>query len=202
MSLPQIIAWVDLAHHHHGYIALFYVLFVLGVMFLPITLFPIVGGVLLDYPWALILNLFSATVGGAFSFLLTRNFGREKVQSFLKGKWKVFDHLTAQQGFKSVLLLRLLGVPPFIVTNYVLGLSAVKLKDFILGTIAGILPWMAVVTYAARSLWEAALVGGEHGFRAALVDLVAPFSVISGIILVITLVGFLRRPKKPNYSNL
>lgn len=172
-------------------------------MFLPITLFPIVGGVLVDFIWALPLNMAAATTGAYFSYLLTRKLGREKIHHVLRGRWEVVDHLAGQQGFKSVFLLRLIGVPPFIIANYALGLSAVRPRDFLMGTVAGILPWMVVVTYAADSLWHAALVGGEQGFRAALLHLVTPLMLISGAILAGTIINFLRKRKvKLTHSNL
>lgn len=202
LSLPDIIHWVERARSNPVLTLLFYALFVFGVMFLPITLFPIVGGVLVDFSWALPLNLAAATCGAFFSYLSTRTLGRERIHNFLKGRWAIVDHLTGQQGFKSVLLLRLIGIPPFIVTNYALGLSAVRPRDFVLGTLVGILPWMAIVTYAADSLWQAAVVGGEHGFRAALLDLVTPLMLISGAILLSTIVGLVRKRKKKVYSNL
>jgi uncharacterized membrane protein YdjX (TVP38/TMEM64 family) len=202
LSFPQIISWVERARTSPPLIAVFYVLFVFGVMVLPITLFPVIGGVLLNFWIALPLNLLAATLGGVISFQLTRVLGREKVHQLFQRGLKVVDHLAKKEGIKSVFILRLLGVPPFIVANYALGLTDVKLRDFTIGTAAGILPWITLVTFASHSLWQAALVGGEHGFRGALLELVAPFTIISAIVLVTTVIGLLRKRKQQNYSNL
>jgi ABC-type uncharacterized transport system permease subunit len=62
---------------------------------------------------------------------------------------------------------------------------------------------MVVVTYAADSLWHAAIVGGEKGFRAALLHLVTPLMLISGAILAGMIINFLRKRKnKLAHSNL
>lgn len=200
-SISNLAHWVDLARTHPALIILFYFLFVLGVTILPITIFPIIGGVLLDFSFALPLNLLAATAGALVSFLLSRTIGRTYVHSLLKGRWGVFDHVTSEQGFKSVLFLRLMGFPPFIVTNYLLGLSGVRKREFLSATFVGILPWMALVTYGARSLWQAALVGGQKGFRSALVDLLGPISLISVAVLLWTVIGFLLKKRSTRTYN-
>jgi uncharacterized membrane protein YdjX (TVP38/TMEM64 family) len=163
----------------------FYVLFVFGVMALPITFFPIVGGVLLNFWIALPLNILAATIGAANAFFLTRYFGREGVRYFMRGKVKLVDRMARQEGLKAVFFIRWIGIPPFLVANYLLGLSGVKLKDYLLGTALGIFPWMAIVTYSARILWQALLVGGEKGFKNALWATMGPLTILSGLILVV-----------------
>ena len=160
----------------------------MGVTVLPITLFPIVGGVLLPFWLALPLNLVAATVGSLLAFFVGRFF-RHAIEPFLKGKLKSWDRVAASQGFVTVFLLRFIGMPPFLVANYALGLSAVGVRDFVVGTFFGILPWMALVTFAASSLWRAILVGGREGLMTALFEAVAPLTLLSVMTLAVLVVG-------------
>jgi uncharacterized membrane protein YdjX (TVP38/TMEM64 family) len=208
ISVENIVAYVEKAQLNPWMEVVFYLAFIIGVMFLPITVFLIIGGVLLDFRWALPFNLLAATTGAWLSFLLARWLGKDVVHRILRGKMKYIDQLAQKSGLKSILILRLLGIPPFIVTNYALGLSSMNSKDFVLGTFFGIAPWMCLVTYAAHSLWNALIVGGFKGFRVALLELVGPLILLSGIIILSTFVAsYLKRTEKKksepkSHSNL
>ena len=46
----------------------------------------------------------------------------------------------AEQGLVAVVVARLTPVAPFVVTNYGAGLSAVRVRDYALGTVVGVVP--------------------------------------------------------------
>ncbi len=198
--LDLAISWVEFARASVLISLAFYLIYSVGVMALPITLFPIIGGVLFPFYIALPLNLFAATLGAWMSFMVTRVLGQKKVEPYLRHRFKGWDRFERMEGFKAVLLLRLLGIPPFIVSNYALGLSGVRNTDFVMGTIIGILPWMGIVTYLSHSLWEAVLVGGEKGLAKALVQVLGPLTVASFSILAVVVVNYLLRKRR--HSNL
>lgn len=196
VSVERISHLVDLARHERVYTAGFYLLFTLGVMILPITLFPIVGGVLLRFEAALLLNLIAATMGAWLSFVVSRLVGRHAVEKLFRGKIRSIDKVTATQGFKTVFLLRFVGVPPFIVANYALGLSKVKHQDFLMGTFFGILPWMGLITYASHSLWNAVLIGGEEGLMKAMFHAVGPLMLLSTTTMVLLAINYVLKKRK------
>jgi uncharacterized membrane protein YdjX (TVP38/TMEM64 family) len=184
VSIDRIVGWVELARANKILTGAFFVFYAIGVMILPITLFPIVGGVLLNFWLALPLNMVAATLGGWLSFRVGRFCGRSVVEPFMKGNLKALDRLAASQGIRTVFLLRLIGVPPFIVTNYGLGLSAVRNRDFISGTVIGMFPWMTMVTYMSTALWSAVQVGGEKGMMRALVKAMLPLTTVSTLVMI------------------
>lgn len=188
VSLEHIMAWVEMARQNRMISFLFFCFFAVGVMALPITLFPIVGGVLLPFWLALPVNMLAATIGALLSFLVGR-FGRRTVEPFVRGRLKSWDRIAASQGFTTVFLLRFIGIPPFIIANYALGLSGVRVRDYLMGTFFGILPWMTLVTYGATSLWRAVTIGGEEGLMTALFEAVAPLTILSVLTLAALGVG-------------
>lgn len=205
VSINRLIHWVEIARANPWISFGFYFIFVVGVMALPITIFPIIGGVILPFWIAFPMNVLGATAGGWCSFMVTRIFGREAVEPFLRGKFKNWDSFSKKQGFKTVLVLRLLGIPPFIVTNYALGFSAVTHIDFLTATLIGMLPWMAMVTYLAHSLWQAILVGGQAGLAKALTKVMWPLMLMSlTAASMFVLSSFLkkRKQKHAHHSNL
>ena len=200
VPLDRVIEWVELARTNIWLSLAFYVVFILGVAFLPITLFPIVGGVLFPFWIALPLNLFAATIGSWISFAISRHFGRRMVEPILKKKFKGWEKVADTQGFKAIVLLRLIGVPPFLVANYALGFSGVNHQDLLLGTVTGILPWMCVVTFFSHSLWNAILIGGQKGLSQALFQAMAPLMMVSAMVLLVVAAGYFI--KRRRHSNL
>ncbi|MCB4756467.1 MAG: VTT domain-containing protein [Elusimicrobia bacterium] len=185
ITVEHMTAWVERTQGSGWKAYLFYLFFTVGVMALPVTPFPIIGGVLFDFWIALPMNLLATTAGATLSFLITRTFGREAVHSLLKGKLKRYDQLASARGLKAVIFLRWLGVPPFIITNYALGLSGVKSWDYIVGTLLGVFPWIAVMTYAAHSIWKAITIGGREGFNEAVRQALIPLIILSVFVLIV-----------------
>jgi uncharacterized membrane protein YdjX (TVP38/TMEM64 family) len=200
LSVEHIIAFVAEARLHRWVAIGFYFLFAVGVMALPITMFPIIGGVLFPFWLALPLNIAAATAGAFMSFCVTRYFGSRHIEPMLRRRIKTWDKIADARGFQTVLLLRLIGIPPFIVTNYALGLSRVNFPDFLIATVIGIMPWMGIVTFLANSLWAAVLVGGQAGLGKALWHVLGPLFFVSCVVatVMLTVHGIKRRRRHSN----
>jgi uncharacterized membrane protein YdjX (TVP38/TMEM64 family) len=194
LTFDGIVRTVEQARLNAWSLPIFYFFFVLAVLGLPVTLFPIIGGVLFGFWLALPLNILACTLGATIAFYITRFFGRGAVETLLKGRLKMLDRMASYEGVKTVVILRLLGIPPFLVANYAMGLSAIKLRHFVLGTVIGIAPWMALITFASHALWDAILVGGKKGFTMALLRIMGPITLLSvGIIATMGILYVLRK---------
>jgi uncharacterized membrane protein YdjX (TVP38/TMEM64 family) len=206
VTFDNIVISVERARSNPWSASVFYVFFILAVLGLPITLFPIIGGVLFGFRIAFPMNLLACTIGAWMAFSISRFFGRDAVETILKGRLRVLDRMAAVEGFRTVLILRLLGIPPFLVANYALGLSAIRQRHYLIGTFLGISPWMALITFASHSLWEAVLVGGEKGFSAALFRIMGPMMLLSfGVIATTGILYFVKKRKATptaSHSNL
>ena len=89
-----------------------------------------------------------ATVGAILSFLLGRFVLKDQAQK-LFNKFKILkavDRAIESQGLKLVFLLRLSPVVPFSVFNYVMGVTAVSLRDYVLACI-GMIPGTAAYVF-------------------------------------------------------
>lgn len=192
-KLDAMIQWVEGARRHPGAGWVFYPVFALAIMVLPITPFPIMGGVLFPFWVALPLNLLASLAGAAGSFLVARFTGRGSIDVLLRARYGALEPFLDIHTARAVALIRFVGVPPYIAANYCLGFSRVSLGRYLIGTAFGIFPWLAMVTWAASALWQALVDGGHKGLSAAMLHHMAPLMVLSVVTLAMVLVSAWRR---------
>lgn len=85
------------------------------------------------------------TVGALIAFAVARRLGRDVVARRLgEGRLRTVETVFARRGVAATLVLRLLPVVPFAVSNYAAGVTAVGARSFAAGTAMGLLPTTAV----------------------------------------------------------
>ena len=96
----------------------------------------------------------ASVLGATGSFLFARYLARDWVERKLQNypKFNAIDHAVEKQGFKITLLLRLQPILPFVVLNYSLGLTRVRLRDYVLASWIGMLPATIVYVYLGSAL--------------------------------------------------
>lgn len=94
-----------------------------------------------------------ASLGAIISFLLGRYLMREFIEKNLSHKYPVFqaiDSALEQNGFRIIFLMRLSPIIPFNAINYLLGVTAVPLRSYILSCM-GMLPGTLLYVYVGSS---------------------------------------------------
>ncbi len=92
------------------------------------------------------ITLTATTVSAVLALLLVRKLGRDAVAERLRhGALQTVNTRLAQRGWLAVTSLRLIPVVPFSVLNYCCGVSAIRLKPYVLATIVGIVPGTVAV---------------------------------------------------------
>jgi uncharacterized membrane protein YdjX (TVP38/TMEM64 family) len=122
-------------------------LFVVGSFLLvPFTLLVVHAGLLYGPGLGFATALAGGLLSGAASFGLGRAVGRDLVRR-LGGRWlnRVSRRLS-RRGVLAVVALRLVPVAPFAVVNMVAGASHVRLRDFMIGSLLGLIPGVAALT--------------------------------------------------------
>ena len=191
------VRWVESIQGNRWAPLIFFGAYAIGSLFAPITPFSLAGGVLFHYWEALFLNIFSPLVGSIMAFGIARVLGRDAVRRILRGKAKAIDEGFSRHGFTGLLVMRLTGVPPFILINYMSGLSEVKLGDYVLATFLGSIHWTMVITYFAHTLWQQFVESGIGGVQRTLAHHSRPlFLFVFGVVLLLALVFFLKRRRQ------
>lgn len=100
-------------------------------------------------------NVLGCFLGAAASFLLARWLGRDLVVRLAGERLRSVEKLLARHGFWSLLRVRFLPVP-FALVNFGAALAGVRLPTFLLASILGLIPSIAVFTHFFASLTHAA----------------------------------------------
>ena len=90
--------------------------------------------------------------GTTATFLIARFFDEKYVEELVKGKAKEFEEKLNKNGFWVTLFIRLFPILPWEFVNYAAGLSTMKYRDYILGTMIGVFPSILVRTFFADRL--------------------------------------------------
>jgi uncharacterized membrane protein YdjX (TVP38/TMEM64 family) len=126
--------------------ALFIVVYTLGVLFLPATPFTIAGAVIFGKFHGMLYNLAADTLGASISFYLGRYFLHGIARGFLETRMPWLDRKAVEDGFSVIFYLRIFWFP-FIVLNYAAGATRIRFRDYLLGTVLGLLPPVFIFTY-------------------------------------------------------
>lgn len=114
----------------------------------------IIAAALIWNPWfAFSLSWIGAVAAGCVAFAFARYVGREWVQDRLPPKLEGYDERLAERGFRTVLLMRL-GLFTFGPMQLLFGVSRVRFVPFVLASIVGLVPWIALETWFGGNLVE------------------------------------------------
>ena len=126
--------------------SLFVLVYTMGVLFLPATPFTIAGAVIFGKFHGMLYNLAADTLGASISFYLGRYFLHGIARGFLETRMPWLDRKATEDGFSVIFYLRIFWFP-FIVLNYAAGATRIRFRDYLLGTVLGLLPPVFIFTY-------------------------------------------------------
>lgn len=106
----------------------------------PASLVGVAAGALFGLAFGFELATFSTLTGAVVAFALGRSIFRPWVEGLLNRRpgLQRLDGAVAQDGWRSVTLLRLSPIMPFAITSYALGLTAITWRNYLLGTLASL----------------------------------------------------------------
>lgn len=112
-------------------------------------------------------------LGASVAFVLARGAMRGVARRRLEGRrWVLeLDRAVSEEGWKVVLLSRMIPFFPFKLSNYAFGLTEISFRGFFLGTLLGVIPLSALNCYlgalAASAATETRAGAAQWAFRAA-----------------------------------
>jgi uncharacterized membrane protein YdjX (TVP38/TMEM64 family) len=126
-----------------------------AIILFPGTPLTLLAGATLGTFWGSIISIIGNTLGATAAFLVARFLLRDYVQNKILVKYKNIEKYETRflkKGFATVVLLRLIPIFPFNILNYILGVTKVSTKDYILGTVIGIIPGTIAFVYFGEAL--------------------------------------------------
>jgi pyruvate/2-oxoglutarate dehydrogenase complex dihydrolipoamide dehydrogenase (E3) component/uncharacterized membrane protein YdjX (TVP38/TMEM64 family) len=130
--------------------ALFLVAYVVAcVLLLPGLILTLGAGFAYGVALGVPLVWLSANLGAAVAFLLGRTLARDRIAARVAGnaKFDAIDRAVGREGLKIVLLTRLSPAFPFNLLNYAYGLTRVSFRDYVVGSLVGMIPGTAMYVY-------------------------------------------------------
>ena len=137
------------------------------LLFVPGIVLTLGAGFLFGLGWGIVVVSVASTIAAALAFVIARYIARGAVESIVRKnpKFAAIDRAIGREGWKVVALLRLSPLVPFSLSNYLYGLTSVRLGPYVATSWAAMLP--ATVLYvslgaagrrigekAPRSPWE------------------------------------------------
>jgi phosphatidylserine/phosphatidylglycerophosphate/cardiolipin synthase-like enzyme/uncharacterized membrane protein YdjX (TVP38/TMEM64 family) len=118
----------------------------LGFAVVPLTLMIAITAALYS-PWVAIpLSLAGALASGAATFATGRALTRGAVHGIAGKRLAALSRRLRKRGLLAVLLVRLLPIAPYTIVNIVAGGSRIRWRDFLLGTVLGLIPGLVLTS--------------------------------------------------------
>jgi uncharacterized membrane protein YdjX (TVP38/TMEM64 family) len=136
-----------------------------------------------------------STVGAALAFLIARHLFGARVALYLRARSRLqfVSEELASQGWKIVLLTRLVPFFPFKLSNYVFGLTPFSLRGFIGGTFVGLIPFSLSNVYLGSIAADIVTLGARQADRTQLEWTIYAGGFAATIVVVIYLNRLARR---------
>jgi uncharacterized membrane protein YdjX (TVP38/TMEM64 family) len=162
----QLLVWID-AQGVWGPLLFMLVMVLVLVFVLPGVMFTTGAGFVFGVVQGSIYVVIGTTVGAMIAFLIARHLFGERTTRFVlrHAKLNLVSEQLAPQGWKIVMLTRLVPFFPFKVSNYFFGLTSFSLRGFTWGTFVGIIPFSVHNVYLGSIAADLVTLGERHAER-------------------------------------
>jgi phospholipase D1/2 len=128
---------------------------VASLLMVPVTLLAVIGGLVFSGWQAFLYVMTGAMAASAIGFLGGRLLGKGVIERMSGTNIEKLSKRLAERGTVAVAVLRLVPVAPFAVFNLVAGCSHLGARQFLVGSLLGLMPGLGAITLFSSSLWEA-----------------------------------------------
>jgi phospholipase D1/2 len=132
-----------------------------GSLCFPVTAMIVATSILFSPLAAICLSLGGSIASAVLTFALGHWLGRDTIRTFAGGRLNKISKVIARKGLIAVGALRLVPIAPFTLINLVAGASHIRFRDYLLGTLCGMLPGIVGLTLLTDRIKAALL---EPGF--------------------------------------
>jgi uncharacterized membrane protein YdjX (TVP38/TMEM64 family) len=135
---------------------------------IPKSVLTTVAGVAFGLSLGIPLVVAGATLGAVLAFGIARLLGRDAVDRMARGHLDRVDDVIVRHGVVAALVVRFVPILPFTLLNYACGVTAMRLRHYVLGTALGLVPGTSAMVAlgssgAHLSLWVPALTSVGFG---------------------------------------
>lgn len=132
----------------------------------------------------------AATLGALLAFWISRNFAGRWIQQKWHRQLIGFNRELAGRGYIYLLLVRLIPVMPYVLINYLAGLTRVHFITFVWTTALGSVPGILILSYAGRQLLNITSVSQVFTFK-----VIIAFILLAGFVGSVTFIKIIKDKK-------
>ena len=178
IDVNRLSGWAASLRHspaRHFYLLAAYVIG--SILLVPITAMILVTAIIFGPVMGSIYSIVGSLAGAAVTYAIGCFLGQDFVRKIAGAKWRRLEQKIRKTGIVAVATLRLLPIAPFTVVNVISGAFKVPLRDYILGSLLGLVPGILITNIFAHQFTSAIRNPG-----------IGAFLVLAGLI-AITVVG-------------
>ena len=150
----------------------------------PVSVLFIISGAYFGLWTGFALNLLGFITGAITTFVISRYLARDLITQLLPPKAMAVLTQLGNHGWKTVAVLRAIGVIPGVLVNYAIGLTTIPLRTYIWASLVFTIPTDFILTYAGVA-GEAFINGGD----------LRKLTLAVSLIVVAAIVGWLLRKR-------
>lgn len=137
------------------------------IFFIPSIVFTFAAGVLFGLSRGMLFSLAGTTMGSVGALLIGRYLAKDWIsRRFSKDKrFQLLGEMARLKGWKIVALARLSPIFPFLIGNYIFGLTPISAKSYFAASLVGSIPSTAVYVYLGTLSRNLAFLGDETRAR-------------------------------------
>ena len=137
----------------------------------------------------------AANTGAALAFVLGRTLARDWIAAKVatNQRFAAIDRAVGQQGFRIVLLTRLSPVFPFNLLNYAYGLTQVGFRDYVLGSLIGMIPGTIMYVYLGSLITSITELASGKTSASASEDLAQQLFYFGGLAVTVAVTVYVTR---------
>lgn len=149
------------------------------LLLIPGWIFPLAAGAIFGLGWGALVTLASIAASSAAAFLISRYVLRGPVERLARRHrlFKAFDQAVGKEGWRIVALLRLSPLLSFGMKSYFFGLTCVDLVAYMVGTMVGMLPGLALKVWLGAAGRDVLSRGGPMQWAMLGLGIVATIAV-------------------------
>ena len=131
------------------------------VLFVPGSVLTVAGGAVFGPIWGTLCNLTGATLGATLAFVIARYIASDWVAARSGERLGRLMRGVEEEGWRFIAFIRLVPLFPFNLMNYALGLTRIRLREYVITSFVCMAPGALAYTYLGYAGREA--VSGQAG---------------------------------------
>jgi uncharacterized membrane protein YdjX (TVP38/TMEM64 family) len=152
-----------------------------SVAAIPLAVIIMVSAIAFGSWLGLVYALSGACVGAVISYAVGNYLGHEALCRLAGERANRLSSRLAQRGILAIIFVRMMPIAPFAIVNMIAGATHIRLRDFLLGTLIGMIPGALAITVFADQI---VLMIAEPNWKSVLLIVLSAAFILCGALLL------------------